>query len=1101
MSLVQLLFSVGPLPAAPSLFTRGPQFDPNSIPLCILRTVKCSKLVGLNIELDCQLNMSSTSPRNLTPLGESASQEPKSTTPIALRTRRCATQITFLKAAHLKECKICSASFKSITKLRTHVLNHKPNTKRRKAIEAIDSILKDSNPVQPTPTIAVPKKGAAPTKLFSRFAKVFLELFSEELPQDTRPFNSSHTTPILKPTKIESEVSGSALSPADLHLSTEVSSCLNDVLESIDHIQDTKNILLPAISSILELEEDLRLSSSSSSENSINENLQTSTPLSNESAIVLHSVSSSPPSNNITQDQGSSSKFSEDHGINQKDLPVILHNSHNIDRKIDKEISVLDLILYNSQESLDADFVSQHSPPPKTLSTNIAISTAKNLPSPTQCATAALEGKCLICSKPLNTSELLQHLYKHKSGPLRAKCLTGFRSSFPPHSLPMRVKSNSPPPSISSIEKKFRENFPELPVFQKGNSPLNSSSSSDEEYLIDKLGSPPTGPPKVSPFKKALFSRVVKKGLYRCEFCEKSFITEAGASKHRLQIHQISPHITKASFMPDCSPEMCRVCFKGPAPYKSIAEHYKFMHNLEISSNTKGSSSNTISIFSQDFVSTEKKHIRSFLPIHSSSTQAVNVPITKKNSTPQTNSTYQNSYSGALITNLQVSSNNVKSKPSPSSTAPNLSGQGSPAKVSPILKPSLNNISLPKRQETKIFHNLKIVSRPELGGLGPSKIVSYPTAKPPSNSIPSSSKPNSISVTAEVYHANSSQDPRLHSSPRKCSLCPFVAIKYCGLRLHYFKEHNLRKIPASHNSAITVPSVTHLSKNSSSKSKPATLPHVSSLRSNNTSKPFSTNPMSKSSSNRMELKSLSHATNRSIVSSTSPQAPTTIPTTSDPVIASSSSTITPTIVPMVSFINPTLQYSFPLQTRLKCPLENCSASFGTKSWFTTNTSIKKHLNVFHHQKPTKVLYHCSICDNRITKNPAKHSCLINNLVLPPAVIDGDHWVCDVCESFSTNSHLAKKNHLDANARETTKAFSSKLIIPPSSKTTKKLKSKRVSILSEGPPGSIPLAPPLPGLAEDSSAIPEDSEPLPKIDTDRITIRLLHRTIKSSVRSR
>ncbi|GFS33715.1 hypothetical protein NPIL_594871, partial [Nephila pilipes] len=132
--------------------------------------------------------MSAKSLQNLTPLGESSSQEPKSTTPIVLRTRRCATQITFLKAAHLKECKICNSSFKSIAKLRAHVLNHKPNTKRRKAIEAIDQIINKTNPTPPTPTTTVSKKGAAPTKLFSKFAKVFPELFVEEPTHDKRPF-------------------------------------------------------------------------------------------------------------------------------------------------------------------------------------------------------------------------------------------------------------------------------------------------------------------------------------------------------------------------------------------------------------------------------------------------------------------------------------------------------------------------------------------------------------------------------------------------------------------------------------------------------------------------------------------------------------------------------------------------------------------------------------------------------------------------------------------------------------------------------------------------------------------------------------------------
>ncbi|GFT43843.1 hypothetical protein NPIL_403371 [Nephila pilipes] len=104
--------------------------------------------------------MSSKTPLNLSTLG---SQEPKSTTPIALRTRRCETQVSFYKAAQLKQCKICPSSFPTLQKLRAHVINHKPNTKRRKAIEAIDSILKETGRHHPSPTCSKTQGGVAPT--------------------------------------------------------------------------------------------------------------------------------------------------------------------------------------------------------------------------------------------------------------------------------------------------------------------------------------------------------------------------------------------------------------------------------------------------------------------------------------------------------------------------------------------------------------------------------------------------------------------------------------------------------------------------------------------------------------------------------------------------------------------------------------------------------------------------------------------------------------------------------------------------------------------------------------------------------------------------
>ncbi|GFU25252.1 hypothetical protein NPIL_550141, partial [Nephila pilipes] len=114
-----------------------------------------------------------------TPLNSTASgsQEPKSTTPIALRTRRCETQVSFFKAAQLKQCKICPSSFPTLQRLKKHVLNHKPNTKRRKALEAIDSLILDKS--TPSSTCSKSEKDVAPTSLLTKFKKVFPELFSD----------------------------------------------------------------------------------------------------------------------------------------------------------------------------------------------------------------------------------------------------------------------------------------------------------------------------------------------------------------------------------------------------------------------------------------------------------------------------------------------------------------------------------------------------------------------------------------------------------------------------------------------------------------------------------------------------------------------------------------------------------------------------------------------------------------------------------------------------------------------------------------------------------------------------------------------------------
>ncbi|GFT89365.1 hypothetical protein NPIL_675461, partial [Nephila pilipes] len=63
----------------------------------------------------------------------------KSSTPVALRTRLCS-QLSYDSAAQIGQCKLCPASFSSPSRLRVHLLNHKPNAKRKKALMALDII-------------------------------------------------------------------------------------------------------------------------------------------------------------------------------------------------------------------------------------------------------------------------------------------------------------------------------------------------------------------------------------------------------------------------------------------------------------------------------------------------------------------------------------------------------------------------------------------------------------------------------------------------------------------------------------------------------------------------------------------------------------------------------------------------------------------------------------------------------------------------------------------------------------------------------------------------------------------------------------------------
>ncbi|GFT29281.1 hypothetical protein NPIL_52181 [Nephila pilipes] len=81
--------------------------------------------------------MSDSSSSDSSPQGTDLSKKlNKSTTPVALRTRHFSSQVSFRRAAELGQCKICPARFDSPRRLRKHVINHKSNAKRRKALEA-----------------------------------------------------------------------------------------------------------------------------------------------------------------------------------------------------------------------------------------------------------------------------------------------------------------------------------------------------------------------------------------------------------------------------------------------------------------------------------------------------------------------------------------------------------------------------------------------------------------------------------------------------------------------------------------------------------------------------------------------------------------------------------------------------------------------------------------------------------------------------------------------------------------------------------------------------------------------------------------------------
>ncbi|GFT26271.1 hypothetical protein NPIL_312611, partial [Nephila pilipes] len=95
-------------------------------------------------------------------------------------TRQFSSQVSFRRAAELGQCKICPARFDSPLRLRKHVINHKSNAKRRKALEAIDSLYQST----PKPNVS---PSPQPRSLFEKFKSTFPELFTQEMIRNPDP--------------------------------------------------------------------------------------------------------------------------------------------------------------------------------------------------------------------------------------------------------------------------------------------------------------------------------------------------------------------------------------------------------------------------------------------------------------------------------------------------------------------------------------------------------------------------------------------------------------------------------------------------------------------------------------------------------------------------------------------------------------------------------------------------------------------------------------------------------------------------------------------------------------------------------------------------
>ncbi|GFQ89979.1 retrovirus-related Pol polyprotein from type-1 retrotransposable element R2, partial [Trichonephila clavata] len=155
-----------------------------------------------------------------------------------------------------------------------------------------------------------------------------------------------------------------------------------------------------------------------------------------------------------------------------------------------------------------------------------------------------------------------------------------------------------------------------------------------------------------------------------------------------------------------------------------------------------------------------------------------------------------------------------------------------------------------------------------------------------------------------------------------------------------------------------------------------------------------------------------------------------------------------------------LTFSFPISRVFCCPIENCSFRCKTKNWYTSNTSLKRHLGVFHKRRDLVSQTFCKSCKTNFKTRPSKHTCLRESGLFLSGNLVTFQWVCQECGvDFPTKIGL--DNHSSSHKKELIAARSDKLQLPIPPKARRESRRKRVARHSEGSPSNAPLAAPAP----------------------------------------
>ncbi|GFT98046.1 hypothetical protein NPIL_154531, partial [Nephila pilipes] len=487
--------------------------------------------------------------------------------------------------------------------------------------------------------------------------------------------------------------------------------------------------------------------------------------------------------------------------------------------------------------------------------------------------------------------------------------------------------------------------------------PINTLPSSPElEELQRKIS--PTGPPSARAFSKPTYAQKARLILEKCKYCEKKFYSKSACEKHIIDIHLSNPPSQPSHSTIDRS-------LKPSSQIQSSSEDFKTPPNVR-----------KITIKDKPQL---KKQQTSLFPVVPPYHFFCHICVDYFD-TDITKAQHFKSYHNLLL-------KNISHKPKTSMVAISKASPHTQNKTeTSVLKTKVSVPHVEDHRDLKLsVTDQALLAGPKVNDTSmTTPMLSRPSLQRkvliPKPSEKKTRPANESTTTAVVHHEQQFHRVAPASVIWLCRLCSFEAINKNGLRLHYFRSHGHRTPPDdrfSPKSGLKGPTAAS-KKNTSMKNNttnnpavklsnddieaiPSTGLEVSTLSSSQ--EPTRKKPAQSTSANRpsppLPLQESRTYVNRKF--STLPVPPLTTPThkttsstnnpSSTPEFHMPDRTNDP-LYPYASFNQGTLRYCFPVPYQLKCPLTNCKSTFGTKAWYTTNTSIKKHLNTFHKAPPT-----------------------------------------------------------------------------------------------------------------------------------------------------